>query len=75
MDKNIKNAPKMEVFPHLWLPKILFQKSGSVIFVPLWWPNLMQKTRKTNKRSLRYLKTDGHTDGRTTEVITKDPFR
>ena len=37
--KNIKNAPKMGVFPHLRPPKIFFQKSGSVTFVPLWCSN------------------------------------
>ena len=44
--KNIKNAPKMGVFPHLRPPKIFFQKSGSVTFVPLWCTNFMQKFRK-----------------------------
>ena len=44
--KNIKNAPKRGVFPHLWPPKIFFQKSGSVTFVPLWCTNFMQKIRK-----------------------------
>ena len=47
--KNIKNAPKMGVFPHLWPPKIFFQKSGSVTFVPLWCPNFMQ-----NKTSIQW---------------------
>ena len=46
-------------------PRFFFQKSGSVTFVPLWCPNFMQKTRKTNEQSLRYLKTDTHTDERT----------
>ena len=49
--KNIKNARKMEVFPHLRPPKIFFQKSGSVTFVPLWCPNFMQKNRKTNDQN------------------------
>ena len=44
--KNIKNAPKMGVFPHLRPPKIFFQKSGSVTFVPLWCTNFMQKIKK-----------------------------
>ena len=35
-----------------------FQKFGSVTFVPLWCPNFMQKLEKTNKQSLRYLKTE-----------------
>ena len=39
-------------------------------------PNFIQKTRKSNERSLRYQDghTNGRTHGRTTEVITKDPF-
>ena len=44
--KNIKNTPKMGVFPHLRPPKFFFQKSGSVTFVPLWCTNFMQKIRK-----------------------------
>ena len=66
----------MGVFPHLRPPKIFFQKSGSVTFVPLWCPNFMQKTRKTNEQSeiFKDRLTHGRTHGRTTEVITKDPF-
>ena len=36
----------MGVFPHLRPPKIFFQKSGSVTFVPLWCTDFMQKIRK-----------------------------
>ena len=64
MDKKIKNTPK-RVFPHF------FEKSGFVNFVPLWCPNFLQKIRKTNEQTLRYLKTDGHNDK---GQITKDPF-
>ena len=39
----------MGFFPHLWPPKIFFQKSGSVTFVPLWYTNFMQKIKKTNE--------------------------
>ena len=46
VDKNIKNTSKMGIFPHLWPPKILFQKSGTVTFVPLRCPNFIQKIRK-----------------------------
>ena len=49
-------------------PKMFFQKSGSVTFVPLWCPNFMKKIRKTSKRSLRYLKTDGRTNGPRTDM-------
>ena len=54
-------------------PRIFFQKSGSVTFVHLWCYNYMQKIRKTNERSLRYLKTDQQNNRRTdrlTGVIT-----
>ena len=66
--KNIKNAPKMWVFPHLRPPKIFFQKSGSVTFVPLWCTNFMQKIRKILRAVSEIFKdgrTDGPTDGRT----------
>ena len=45
-------------------PKVYFKKLGSVTFVPLWCPNFMQKLEKTNKQSLRYLKTGQLTDHR-----------
>ena len=56
-----QKCPQNGVFPPSVTPKIFFQKSGSVTFVPLWCPNFMQKTRKTNEQSLRYLKTDTRT--------------
>ena len=62
--KNIKNAPKMGVFPHLRPPKIFFQKSGSVTFVPLWCTNFMQKIRKI-LRAVSEIFKDGRTNGRT----------
>ena len=62
--KNIKNAPKMGVFPHLRPPKIFFQKSGSVTFVPLWCTNFMQKNRKI-LRAVSEIFKDGRTNGRT----------
>jgi len=71
--KNIKNAPKMGVFPHLRPPKIFFQKSGSVTFVPLWCTNFMQKIRKI-LRAVSEIFKDGRTDhgrmnhGRTTDM-------
>ena len=41
----------------------VFQKSGSVTFEPIWYPNFMQKKKeKTKEQSLRYLKTDQRTD-------------
>ena len=82
MDKKHKKCPKNGFFSPFVTPKIFFQKSGPVTFVPLGCPNFIQKKGKTNEQSLRYLKTDGHTytqtdtqtDTRTTEEITKDPF-
>ena len=62
--------------PHLWPPKIFFQKSGSVTFVPLWCSNFMQKIRKTNERSPRYSKMDGPTDhgqGRLLRTLSGKP--
>ena len=55
----------MGVFPHLRPPKIFFQKSGSVTFVPLWCTNFMQKFRKI-LRAVSEIFKDGPTDhGRT----------
>ena len=57
----------MGVFPHLRPPKIFFQKSGSVTFVPLWCTNFMQKIRKI-LRAVSEIFKDGRTDGpRTTD--------
>ena len=46
-------------------PQDVFQKSGSVTSVPLGCPNFMQKIRKNNEWSPRYLKMDGRKDGLT----------
>ena len=35
MDKKHQKCPKNGFFPHLWPPKIFFQKSGSITFVLL----------------------------------------
>ena len=53
-----------EVFAHLRPPKIFFQKSGSVTFVPLWCTNFMQKIRKI-LRAVSEIFKDGRTNGRT----------
>ena len=63
--KNIKNAPKMGVFPHLRPPKIFFQKSGSVTFVPLWCTNFMQKIRKILRAVSEIFKDGLRTNGLT----------
>ena len=59
--KKKTTMPLHGFFSQLWTPKIFFQKSGTVTFVPLWCPNFI------------YLKTDTHTDTRTW-TITNDPF-
>ena len=59
MTKNHKKCPQNGGFSPMCDPKHFFQKSGSVTSVPLGCPNSMQKIKKTNERSLRYLKTDG----------------
>ena len=51
----------MGIFPHLRPPKIFFQKSGSVTFVPLWCTNFMQKIRKI-LRAVSEIFKDGRTD-------------
>ena len=56
-------------------PKIFFQRSGSVTFVPLWCPNFMQKIKKPLELSLRYLKTDGPTDQRTDQRMDQGQGR
>ena len=61
MDKKPQKCPQNGFFPPFVTPPRFFQISGSVTFVPLWCPNFMQKIRKNNKRSLRYLKMDGQT--------------
>ena len=63
MDKRHQKYSQNRVFLHLWPQNFFLQKSGSVTFVLLWYPNFMQKIRKTNERSLRFLKTDTHTQG------------
>ena len=84
MQSNIKNAPKMVIFFHLRPPKIFFQKSGSVTFVPLWCSNFMQKIRKI-LRVVSVIIIDGQTNGQTQQwmdqrtdqlarAITKDPL-
>ena len=67
MDKKHQKCTKNGVSPICDPPKIFFQKSGSVTFVPLWYPNFMQNLEKTNEQSSRYLKTDNRTDGLTDE--------
>ena len=54
----------MGVFPHLRPPKIFFQKSGSVNFVPLWCTNFMQKNRKI-LRAVSEIFKDGPTNRQT----------
>ena len=46
MDKKHQKCTKNGGFPSFVNPKIFFQKSGSVTFVPLWCTNFMQKIKK-----------------------------
>ena len=55
----------MGVFPHLRPPRIFFQKSGSVTFVPLWCTNFMQKIKKILRAVSEIFKDGPRTDGRT----------
>ena len=61
--KNIKNAPKRGVFPHLRPPRI-FSKIGLLsLLYPYGALTSCKKLEKSLERSLRYLKTDhGRTD-------------
>ena len=59
--KTSKMPQKLGFSPICAPPKIFFQKSGSVTFVPLWCPNFMQKIRK-NQWAVSDTHTDGHTD-------------
>ena len=67
MSKKHKKYPQNGVFSPFVTPKIFFQKSGSVTFVPLWCTNFMQKIRKIveifkDERTTDELRTDGRTD-------------
>ena len=69
--KNIKNAPKMGVFPHLRPPKIFFKNRALSLLYPYGALTSCKKLEKSLERSLRYLKTDyGRTNGPRTWVIT-----
>ena len=59
--KTPKIPPKWGFSPFVTPPKIFFQKSGSVTFVPLRCPNFMQKIRKKQWAVSKIFK-DGRTD-------------
>ena len=61
--KNIKNAPKMVFSPICDPPKIFFQILALSLLHPYVALTSCKKLEITNERSLRYLKTDGRTDG------------
>ena len=63
--KNIKNALKRGVFPHLWPPMIFFKNRALSLLYPYGALTSCKKLEKTNERSLRYLKTDTRTHRRT----------
>ena len=74
MEKNIQNTPKMGFSP-ICDPQDLFQKSGSVTFVPLWCSNLKQKLRKNQLTVSEIFKDRPRTDHQPrTRAITKDPL-
>ena len=67
-----KYGPKIKYgFSPISEPQRFFSKSGSVTFVSLWCHNFMQKLEKSNRRSLRYLKT---THGRTHGPIDRGDY-
>ena len=72
--KNIKNTQKW-FFPP-FVTQNFFLKNRTLSLSYLYGALIScKKLEKTNERSLRYLKTDTRTHARTTEAITKDPFR
>ena len=64
-DRNIKNTPEM-VFPPFVTPK----DRALPLLYPYGALASCKKLEKNNERSLRYLKTDQRTDGRTTDGRT-----
>ena len=75
--KNIKYAPKMGVFPHLGPPKIFFKNRALSLLYPCGALSSCEKLEKSLERSLRYLKTEQRTNGRTNGlkwVNTMDPI-
>ena len=73
MDKKHQNAPTMVVFPICDPPGFFFKNRALSLLYPYGTLTSCKKLEKTKEWSLRYLKTDGRTDGPQTRVITKDP--
>ena len=67
--KNIKNAPNMGFSPICDPPRFFFKNRALSLLYPYGALTSCKKLEKTNEQSLEIFK-----DGRTTEVITKDPF-
>ena len=63
--KNIKNAPKRGVSPICDPQRFFFKNWALSLLYPYGALTSCKKLEKTNEQSLRYLKTDGHTHGRT----------
>ena len=62
-------------FPQYVIPKTFFKNRALSLLYPYGALTSCKKLEKTNERSLRYSKTDGHTRTDTqTRAITKDPF-
>ena len=68
--KNVKNAPKRGVSPHLQTPKIFFLNRALSLLYPYGALTSCKKLGKSLERSLRYLKTDRPTDQRTNGLTT-----
>ena len=58
----------------MWTPKIFYKDRALSLLYPYDALTSCKKLEKTNERSLKYLKTDGRTNGPRTRAITKDPL-
>ena len=63
--QKIKNAPKMEVFPHLWPPRFFVKNRALSLLYPYGALTSCKKLEKTDEWSLRSSKRDRRTDKRT----------
>ena len=77
MDKKHQNYPQNGGFPQFVTPQDFFKNRALPFLYPYGSLTSCKKSEKTNEWSLRYLKTDGPMDQRTTDgrtrAITKDP--
>ena len=77
--KTSKMPPKQGFSPTCDPPRFFFKNRALSLLYRYGAITSCKKLEKSNELSLRYLRTDGRTQGRTdtrtTEAITKDPFR